>query len=163
MMHEITLAWSDVRICQCLVNLKRLGFYPLSVFVVQSLLCYFPDIYLWIEISGESFMMVSRIAVNDVKIVDFIEMMLCSVCCIYTGHTWVETASKYCRQPCLFKLVLICPLPWVFEMCLVLWFVVGSIEVVYSTCKTSFHNGQVLIWKSQIDNQFRLVVTEQSL
>ena len=48
-------------------------------------------------------------------------------------------------------------------MSLVFGLIVGGVQVVAAACQASLHDGQILIGKCQIDDQFGLIVAEQSL
>ena len=110
-MHQIALSGANVRICQRLMHLERFGFNPLTILVVESFLCYLANVNLWVEVCGESFMMITGIAVHDVEMSDFVEVMLCCVGCIDARHSWVEAASEDCRESSLFESVFVGPLP----------------------------------------------------
>ena len=69
------------------------------------------DIDFWVEVGSESLVMVSGVAIHDIEHLDFIEVMLGSVCGEDAGNTWVETATEDSAQTCLFELILVSPLP----------------------------------------------------
>ena len=48
-------------------------------------------------------------------------------------------------------------------MSLVLWLIIGRIEIVASACQTGLHDGEVLIGQGEIDDQFGLIVAEERL
>ena len=48
-------------------------------------------------------------------------------------------------------------------MSLILWLVVGCIQIAASASQTSVHNGQILIGQGKVDDQFWLEVVEQGL
>lgn len=73
MVHQIALTRTDVRISERLVNLERLGFKPLAVLIVKSLLSNLADVNLRVEVCCESLMVVSGVAVNDVEILNLVE------------------------------------------------------------------------------------------
>ena len=76
-------------------------------------------------------------------------------------HTWVEATAQNGGQACLLKAIFICPLPAIFKVCLVLWFIVGCIEIVTATRQTGIHNGQILIGQGEVDYKLRLVAVEK--
>ncbi len=110
-MQQITVARTDAGIGQVFVYLKRLCLHPLSVLPVESLLGNLADVYLGIEVCGESLVMVACIAVNDVKILYLVEVMLCGVCGENACNARVEAATEDCRQPSLAETVAVSPLP----------------------------------------------------
>ena len=63
----------------------------------------------------------------------------------------------------MLEAVLVGPLPGVLKMCLVLWFVVGCVEVITATCQTGVHNSQILIGQGKVYHKFRLVFVEECL
>ena len=162
-MQQVAVARSDIRIRQVLVNLQRLGLHPLTVFPVESLLGDFADVNLRIEVGGESLMVVTGIAVHNVEILDFIEMVFGSIGSEDARDTRIEATTEDSGQTSLTEAVAIRPLPGVFEMRLIFRLVVGRIEIVTAARQTSIHNGQVLIRQREVDDQFRFEVIEQGL
>ena len=67
---------------------------PFSVVIVKSFLGNLADIYFRIEIGGKCFVVVSGIAVNDVQIVYFVEMVFGGVCCIDARYPGVKSATE---------------------------------------------------------------------
>lgn len=110
MIQKIRITRTDVRISQVFVEFQRLGSNPLSVFVITSVLCDFADVDFRIEVGSESLVVISGIAVYDVQVVDFIEMMFCCVCGIYSTYSRVESATQNGSQSGIFKAFLVCPL-----------------------------------------------------
>ena len=145
MVQQIALTWTDVGVGQWLVDFQRFYLNPLPILIIESFLGNLTDVDLWVEVRGEGMMVITSVAVYDVQIVDFVEMVLGSISCINTRYTRIETTSKDGCQSCLLKAVLISPLPAVLKVCLVLWLVVGCVEIVTATSQTSIHNRQVLI------------------
>ena len=100
--------------------------------------------------------MVTSVAVNDVEIVDFVEMVLCCIGGENGGDPRVETATEDGAKSGFLKAFAVSPLPRVFEMCFIFGFVVGSVEIVTTGFKTSVHNGEILIGKREIHHQIGL-------
>ncbi len=48
-------------------------------------------------------------------------------------------------------------------MSLVLRFIVGCVQIVAATGQTGLHDGEVLIWQGEVDDQFWLIVSEEGL
>ena len=76
------------------MNLQWFCLNPLAILIVESLLSNLTDVDFWIEISGEGMVMIASITVYDVEIMHLVEMMLCSISCVNTRHTRVETTTK---------------------------------------------------------------------
>ena len=145
------------------MHLQRFRFNPFAILIIESFLCDFADIDLGVEVGSKCLVMVSGIAVNDIKIMNLVEMMLGSIGCVDARHARVESAAEDSRQSGLFESVFVCPLPRIFKVSLILWLIVGRVEIVASACKTSIHDGKILIWQCQIDHQFGLIVAEECL
>ena len=145
------------------MHLQRLRFYPLAVLVIQSLLGDFANVYLRIEVCCKCFVVVACVAIHDVEVVNFIEIVLCCIGSENLRHTRVEPATKDCSESCLLELLFVSPLPAVFEVCFVLRLVVSRIQIVATTCQTGFHNGEVLVWQRKVYHQFRLERIEKRL
>ena len=90
--QQIRVARTDVRIRQVLMDFHGLRLHPLSVLVITPVLRDFADVDFRIEVCGKSLMMVPRIAVHDVQVMDFVEIMFGRVCRIHAGNARVETA-----------------------------------------------------------------------
>ena len=160
-MQEIALAGTDIGIVQGLVNLHRFGLDVLTVLIVKSLLGDFTNVDFGIEVGGECLVMVSGIAVHDVQIVDFIEVVLCGISGKHAGHTGVETASQNGAKASLLEAFTVGPLPAVFEMSLILGLIVGGIQIVATGLQTGFHDGEVLIRQGQVHHNVGLVGAKQ--
>ena len=75
------------------MNGQRFGFEPLSVFVVQAFLGYLAYVDFGIEVGRKGLVVVTGVAVNDVEIVNFVEMVLGSVCRVDATYAWVESTA----------------------------------------------------------------------
>ena len=162
MVQQVALLGSDAGICERLVYLHGLGLDIFAVFPVESLLCDLAYVDLGIEVCGKSLMVVAGVAIHDVQILDFVKVVLGSICCEDAGHSGVESAAQYGSQSSLLKALAVSPLPAVLKVCFVLGLIVGRIHIVASCLQASLHDGEVLIRQGQIEHQFRLVVREQS-
>ena len=89
--------------------------------------------------------------------------MLGSVCGEDARYAWVETTTEDGAETSLLKLVLVCPLPRVLEVSLVLRLIVGGVHIVASTSQASVHDGEVLVWQCEVDDQLRLITIEECL
>ena len=111
MVQQVAVARTDVGIVQILVNLQWLCLHPLAVFPIETLLRNLTDIDLRVEVGGESLVVVTSIAVNDVQILNLLEVMLGSISCIDAGNTRVETTTEDSGEASLFETLTISPLP----------------------------------------------------
>ena len=143
------------------MNLQRLRLHPLTVFPVESLLGNLTDIDFGVEVGGESLVVVAGIAIHDIEIMDFAEMVLGGVGRIDRGDTRIKAASQDGGQPGLLKAFAVGPLPRVFEMSLVLWLVVSRVEVVASRLQTGFHDGEILVRQGKVYNDIGLIGREE--
>ena len=109
------------------MNFQGSGGYPLSVFIITSVLGDFTDIDFRVKVRSECLVMVAGVAVDDIQILDFIEMMFRCISCIYSRYTRIESASQDSRQTRFFETVFIGPLPAVLIFGFIKRFVVGRI------------------------------------
>ena len=75
------------------MDLVRLGHDPLSVLVVTALLGHLADVDLGVEVRGEGHTVVAGIAIDDVEVVDFVEMVLGGIGREDGRNARVETAA----------------------------------------------------------------------
>ena len=108
-------------------------------------------------------MVVACVTVNDVKILNLLEMMLCCISSVDACNTWVETTTKDSCETSLLEAVAISPLPRVLKVSLILWLVVGCIKIVASASQAGIHNCQILIGQGKVYYQLWLEVVEQCL
>ena len=108
-------------------------------------------------------MMVASVAIHDVEILNLLEVVLGGIGCIDAGYTWVETTAQDSCETSLLETLTIGPLPGILKVCLVLWLVVGCVEIAAATGQTGIHDGQVLIGEGEVDDEFRLVAVEKCL
>ena len=163
MVEQVAVAWADVRIGKVFMNLQRLGLHPFAVFPIEALLGDLADVDLGVEVGGEGLVVVAGVAVDDVEILYFLEVMLGGIGRIDRGDTRIETTAEDGCQASLLEAFTVGPLPGVLEMGLILGLVVGSIEIAASAGQTSLHDGEVLIRQGEVDDQLGLEVVEQSL
>ena len=162
-MEQIALLRSYLRICERLVDFERLGLHPLSVFPVEALLSDLADVDFGVEVGSESLVVVACIAVDDVEILDFVEVMLGGIGGEDACNTGVEATAEDSCQAGIFKALLVSPLPRVLEVSLVLRLVVGGVEIRASASQTCLHDGEVLIGQCEVDDELWLVVVEERL
>ena len=95
--QQITLTRTDVGVGEWLVDFQRLCLNPLAILIVESLLGNLADVDLWVEVRSKGMVVITSVAVYDVEIMDLVEVVLGSVCCIDTGYAGVETTAKNSR------------------------------------------------------------------
>ena len=114
------------------------------------------------QVGGERLAVVAVVAVHDVQVVDFLEVVLGVVRGERLGGAGVEAAAEQRHQALLPEAVLVGPLPGVLELGDVLGFVVGGVEVVHAGFEAGVHDGQVLVRKGHIDAEGGLEILHQS-
>ena len=67
--------------------------YPFPVLIITSVLGNLADVDFRIEVRSKCFMVITGITIHDVQILDFIEIVLCSVSSVYTTYSRVETTT----------------------------------------------------------------------
>ena len=158
---QVGVARPDVRIGQVLVDFHGFRLHPFSILIVTSVLGNLADVDFRVEVGGESLMMVARVAVHDVQILDFIEMVLGSVCRVHAGHTRVESAAEDGGQARVLETFLVGPLPAVFKMGHIFRFVIGRVQIVAPRPQASLHDGQVLVRQGQVHHHVGLEALEE--
>ena len=139
------------------MNFQRFCFNPLAVFPIQTLLRYFANINFGIEIGGESLVMVSRVAINNVEILNFVKNMFGSICRENTRNARIKTTAENSGKSGFLETITVCPLPTILKVSLITGFVVRSIEIAHPGTQTGIHDGQILIRQSKIHDNIRLV------
>ena len=161
--EQIALLRADLRIVERLMDLQRSRLHPFAILPVETLLSNLADIDFWVEVCGESLVVVTGVAVNNVEILNLVEVMLCGISSEDACNTRVEATTENSGQASILETLLVSPLPRVLKVSLILRLVVGSVEIRATTCETSLHDCEVLIRQCKVDDQFRLVVIEESL
>ena len=123
---------------------------------------YFADVNFGIEIGGESLTMIAAVAIKNVERVNPFKMMFLEVRRKNAGHAGVKAGAEQRHQPCGLEAFLIRPLPMIFELCDIERFVIRGIHVIHAGGQTRIHDMQVLIGQSEIDDQSRLDLVQQS-
>ena len=106
-------------------------------------------------------MVVAGVAIDDIEVLYFVEVVLGGIGGEDAGHTRVKAAAEDGRQAGLLKALAVGPLPAVLEVCHVLGLVVSRIKIVDTALQTGFHDGKVLIGQGQVHHQFGLEVFEE--
>ncbi len=151
--EEVALTFTDIGISEGLVDLERFGGDLLAILIVTSVLSDLADVDLGIEVGGESFSMITAVAIDDVEILHVREVMLGSIGGEDTRYTRIETTTKDSSETCVLEAFLISPLPGVFEMSHILGLIVGGVEIVDSADQAGIHNGEILIGEGDIDHE----------
>ena len=107
-------------------------------------------------------MMIAGVTIHNIEIMNFIEIMLGGISCIYARYTRVEPATEDSRKTGFLETVFVSPLPTILEMGFVFGFVIGGIEIIDTSTQTSLHNRQILIRQSKIHNDIRTETLEKS-
>ena len=106
--------------------------------------------------------MVTAVAVQNVDIIDFVEVVLLGISTKYASYAGVKAAAQQSRDASLFETFPISPLPLVLKLCRIFRLIVRSVHIIRFGGKTSVHNGQILIGKCHIDHNVRLFLFNQS-
>ena len=163
MVHEVALAWPDVGVGECLVHGERVGLNPFAVLVVETFLRDLTDVDLRVEVGGEGLVVVAGVAIHDVEVNDLVEDMLGSVGGEHLAHARVEAAAEDGGESGLLEAVAVSPLPAVLKVSLILWLVVGGVEIVDAAGQTGVHDGQILVGQGEVDDQLRLIAADELL
>ena len=126
------------------------GLYPVAVFPVGAFCRNLTDIDFRVKVGCERIAVVATIAVEDVDVVDLIKFMFERISGEYTGNARVKTAAQQCGDASLFKAFTVSPLPAVLKFCSIFWLIVCGINIVGLGCKAGIHDGQILIWQSEV-------------
>ena len=106
--------------------------------------------------------MVSGVAVYNIQVLYFIEVMFGCISRIYTRYARIESTTQDSGQAGIFESFLVCPLPAVLVFSFVQRFVIGRVEIADTVCQTGIHDVEVLIGQSQIYYQVRFEGVEQA-
>ena len=161
MVKEVRLTRTDVGVSKRLVNFEGFGFHPLTIFPIKTLLRDFANVNFGIEVRSKRLTMVTRVTVNDIEVMDFVEVVLRSVSGVNRSHTGVETTTKNCGKSGLLKAFFVCPLPRILEVCFILGFVVCRVEIRTTELQTSLHNREVLIGECEVHYEVGLKLVKE--
>ena len=132
MIHEIGLARANFGKVETVMGRKRGRLNKLAIFPMTSGRGHFADVDLWVKIGRKGLSMVAAIAIQDIKLAHGFELMLAQPHGENRGDTRVKTAAKQGHQACLLETLLIVPLPFILEFRLILWLVIGSVEIMHT-------------------------------
>src|SRR5690606_7333993 len=99
MIDQVRISGTNPRIIQFFHKLMGFRFYPLPVFPVLTFLGDFPDVYLGVEIGGKGVAVSSCVAIDDIEILDFVEIVFSRVCRENRSDTRVKSASEKGHNP----------------------------------------------------------------
>ena len=116
---KVALTHTDTGVMERTMDLLRLRLYPLTIEVVFTLLGNLADIDFGIKVRSKRLVMIPSVAVYNIEVVDFIEVMLGGIGGKYARHPGVETTSEDSGKAGLFEAFAIRPLPAILIFCLV--------------------------------------------
>ena len=97
--------------------------------------------------------MIAAVAIQNVELADRLQLVLLQPHGKHAGDAGVKARTQQRHQALFLEPVVIGPLPAVFELRLVLGFIVRGIEVIDARRQTGIHDRQILIRQRQIDDQ----------
>ena len=132
---------------------KRVGFFPFAFFPEASALGDFANIDFRIKISGELVAVVAGVGVHDVDCLDGIKEVLLGIGAEDVRDARVEAGAQQGHQAGLLEAFAVSPLPRVFELRQVRWFIVRGIDVVNAGVEAGVHQVKVLVGQGDVDEQ----------
>ena len=105
--------------------------------------------------------MVTGIAVDNVDIFDFVEQEFLGIGAENVRYARIEPTAQNGGQAGLFELVLIGPLPVVFELRDIARFIVCRVHIVAARFQAGIHDRQVLIGQGHVNQQVRLHLIDE--
>ena len=105
--------------------------------------------------------MIPGIGVEDVDVLDLVEVVLQRVGAIGIGDAGIEAGPEDGGETRGLEFLLVGPLPLVFELGGVLRLVIGGVEVVDPGLETGVHEGEILVGKSDVEEQGRFDLFEK--
>lgn len=153
MVKQVAVLGADDRVVVDPFDGKRIGFFPFAFFPEASALGDFANINFWIKISGELVAMVASVGVHDVDRLDGIEEVLLGIGAEDIRDARVEARAQQGHQAGFFETFAVGPLPRVFELRQVRWFVVRGIDVVDAGVEAGVHQMKVLVGQGDVDEQ----------
>ena len=159
--EEVAFARPDLRIVDRLVFGHRRDFVEFSVFVELALLGDFADVDFRVEVRRERLSVISRVAIDDIERVYFVEIVLLAVSGIDVGNARIESGTEERHDSRFLEAVVVGPLPGIFEMRLVLRLVVRRVDVIHALGKARVHDGKVLVGERDVYHQFRLEIADE--
>jgi len=97
--------------------------------------------------------MVAGVAVDDIEVMDFVEMVFGGIGGKDAGDAGIKAAPENGGDACFPEALLVSPLPFVFEFGFITGFIVGRIEVTGFGFQASVHDGEILVGQGHIDDQ----------
>ena len=95
MVHHVDFFRADIgRKIKYTINAERCSFNPITIFPVAAIGCYFADIDFRIEIGSKGQTVVASVAVDNIQIMNFIEIMFFQIRGINVGYTWIKTGTE---------------------------------------------------------------------
>ncbi len=155
--HAIEVVGADaIGARERLLQRHRRRRHELAAFPVAAFSRHFADVDLGIEVGRKRITVVATVDVDDVERVDLVEVVLLDPGGEDVGGTGIEPGTEQRHAARVLELVLVGPLPLVFELGGVERFVVGGIEVIDAGFEAGVHDRQVLVWQRDVDDEGRL-------
>ncbi len=152
---------ADFRIVDHRLDRQGRNFHPLAVFPVFAILGHFTEIDFRIEVRGEGLAMIAGIAVDNVDIFDLVEQEFLRIGAIDIRHARIEAAAENGRDALVLELVLVGPLPGIFELRDIARLVVRRVHIIAARFQAGIHDRQVLIRQGHVDQQIRLHLVDE--
>ena len=159
--EEVAGFIADFGVIDHFAEFERGSFDPFAIFPIFPALRDFTQVDFRIEIGGKGLTMITRVAINDIDVMDLIKQVFLRVGTVNIGLTGIKTAAKNGGDAGFFEFILIRPLPFIFEFGFVDRFVIGGVHVMGFGFKTCVHDREVLVRERHIDNKIRFDVIDE--
>lgn len=155
------LAGGDFGIVDVLSDFQGLRLHPLAVFPVAAIRGDLADVDFRVEVRGEGLAVVAVVAVHDVEVMDFREVVLGVVGGEHVRRAGIETAAQQRHQARLLEALSVGPLPGILELRHVPRLIVGGVEVMHARFQAGVHDRKVLVGQGHIDDEFGTKFADQ--
>ena len=105
--------------------------------------------------------MVPGVAVDNIKVVNLVEVMLLSMGGEYAGHSGIKAATEQSHDTGFPEPVLVGPLPVVLKLGHVARLIVGRVQVVHPGFQAGVHDSEVLVGQSHVDDHCRFELPDE--
>ena len=105
--------------------------------------------------------MIAAVHIDDIKSVDFIEVMFERPGGEDIGHAGIETRAEQGGESGFFEALLVSPLPGILKLRHILGLVVRGVHVIAAGGQAGIHQGEILIGQGHVDQQFRAGLADQ--
>ena len=145
MIHQVHILRANFFEIELLLHRHWRGFDPVAIFPVAGDRGHFADVDFGIKVCGKRLPMVAAVAIENIQCVDAVEMMLFQIGRKYARHAGIEPGAEQRGQARSLKPFMISPLPVIFELRHIEWFVIGGIHIIDTGGQARVHDIQVLI------------------